>query len=50
VAWRTALDRLRTSPEVAQRLARNARREFEEKYTWNARARRIVRAFDGHLK
>ena len=41
-AWALALARLRDAPELQSRLGRTARAEFLERYTWNARAMRVL--------
>jgi len=43
-AWSIALARLLSDAELRARLASNARREVE-KYTWIARAHRILQGF-----
>lgn len=45
-AWASALARLRSDPDLAGRLAETAWRDFEEHYTWQGRARKIL-AFAG---
>ena len=43
--WVGALDMLNSNREYANTLALNARREFEEKYTWDARAEKMADLF-----
>jgi glycosyltransferase involved in cell wall biosynthesis len=40
-AWVAAVDRLRTSPDLRNRLGRQARADLAQKYSWSARARSI---------
>jgi glycosyltransferase involved in cell wall biosynthesis len=40
--WRQALQTLKNAPLLRQRLGENARREFLQRYTWQARARSIL--------
>lgn len=41
-AWSAALERLRSDAELHKRLGQAAARKLREKYTWDARARRIL--------
>lgn len=41
-SWATAIDRLRRNPELGRYLASNAKREFENRYTWKTRARSAI--------
>jgi glycosyltransferase involved in cell wall biosynthesis len=41
--WRTALKRLHDEPSLRQSLGERARAELKAKYTWSARAERVLR-------
>jgi len=41
-AWCCALTRLRDQPDMAKAMGERARVDFEEKYTWDIRARNII--------
>jgi glycosyltransferase involved in cell wall biosynthesis len=41
-AWKNALKRLMCDPELRNRLGEVAKKEFIEKYTWRARAKRLL--------
>ena len=40
--WLDALERLRTDPDLRRLLAANARADFEARYSWRGRARKIL--------
>lgn len=40
--WADALERLREDPDLRRRLGRQARREFEDSYTWEKRAETVL--------
>ncbi len=46
-AWEDALRRIVSSPQPAQEMADRARREYERRYTWRARAKRVMDAVNG---
>ncbi len=41
-SWTAALTKLHNDPRLGAQLGENARKEFQEKYTWDARARSVL--------
>jgi glycosyltransferase involved in cell wall biosynthesis len=46
-SWTEALQSLRNDPELAGRLGTTAQYDFEAEYTWDARARKVLRGVHG---
>lgn len=47
--WARALERLRDDRDLGRRIGRNARREFEARFTWDSRASSVLNIVHEHM-